>query len=42
MCLPGTWEVADFERGRGTEGGFVVDRRAAKNRQSAGPNGIKI
>ena len=40
-------ELLEFEsplrfpvvRGRGTEGGLVVQRRAAKERHSVGPNG---
>lgn len=44
LCLPfdEVFELSGFlARGKGTDGGFVVDRRAAKKRQSAGPVIIK-
>ena len=31
---------AFLARGKGTEGGFVVERRAAKKRHSAGPTRV--
>lgn len=37
------WEDLDFEeRGSGTEGGFVVLRKAAKYKHSAGPRKFKF